>query len=482
MLPVATELVKRLGWLIRLRWLAVLAVACAIEVGGRALALTLPRGPLYTILAALAAYNLLLFLVHRNLPPPGAGTDIGRTSWLARLLVPRTFWGLGLEGDVLQAARFAMLQIGLDLVFLALLLHYSGGIENPLSYAYVFHIIVASILLSRRATYAVASVGLLLVSVVGLGECWGLLAHHHLGGPWSGAAYRSPALVAGHLAILGATLFFSGYICSTIAVNLRQRERDIVLLSRDLQGKADDLIQAYEALSRTEEAKSRYMRKVAHELRGPLGTIQTALRTVLSGRAGADPAVSRDLIGRAERRAAELSAVTGDLLELSRARDARIAQTRTSVDLAQLARDVATDAAAAAREAGITLDLELAPGIGAQEGDPVALRQLLANLLGNAVRYTPRGGRIWLRARKDGTILRLEVQDTGIGIQAEDLPRIFDEFFRAKNAREHAENGTGLGLAIVKAVAERHGGTVSVESVPGQGSRFMVGLPEVSGP
>ena len=480
MLPVATELVKRLGWLIRLRWLAVLAVAVSIELGGRVLSLALPRGPLYAVLAALAACNLLLLLVHRGLRPPGAGTDIGRTSWLARLLVPRTFWGLGLEGDVLQAARFAMLQIGLDLVFLALLLHFSGGIENPLSYAYVFHIIVASILLSRRATYLVATFGLLLVSVVGLGECWGLLAHHPLGGPWSSGAYNDLALVVGHLVVLGATLYFSGYVCSTIAVNLRQRERDIVLLSQDLRRKADDLIQAYEELSRTEEAKSRYMRKVAHELRGPLGTIQTALRTVLSGHA-TDPEVSRDLIGRAERRAAELSAVTADLLELSRARDARIALTRTSVDLSQLLREVATDAAATAREAGITLDLELVAGIGAYEGDPVALRQLLANLLGNALRYTPRGGRIWFRARRDGTILRIEVQDTGIGIQADDLPRIFDEFFRARSAREHAENGTGLGLAIVKAVVERHGGTVSVESAPGQGSRFLVELPEVCG-
>jgi len=95
----------------------------------------------------------------------------------------------------------------------------------------------------------------------------------------------------------------------------------------------------------------------------------------------------------------------------------------------------------------------------------------------NAVRYTPRGGSVAVRLQRTDSALRLEVEDTGIGIPKDDLPRIFEEFFRSANARSHTSDGTGLGLSIVKAVAEQHGGSVSVESEQGKGTRFTVDLP-----
>jgi len=108
----------------------------------------------------------------------------------------------------------------------------------------------------------------------------------------------------------------------------------------------------------------------------------------------------------------------------------------------------------------------------------LALRELVGNLLGNALRYTPRGGQVSARLiAPPGGPLRLEVQDTGIGIAAEDLPHIFDEFYRAANARAHSSAGTGLGMAIVKATVERLGGSVAVESRVGEGTRVIVDLP-----
>ena len=105
------------------------------------------------------------------------------------------------------------------------------------------------------------------------------------------------------------------------------------------------------------------------------------------------------------------------------------------------------------------------------------MQQLIGNLVSNAIRYTPRGGRVTIRVRKTGEKLRIEVADTGIGIPSADLERVFDEFYRSANAREHTGDGTGLGLSIVKAVAEQHGGAVSVASAVGQGTTFTVELP-----
>ena len=97
--------------------------------------------------------------------------------------------------------------------------------------------------------------------------------------------------------------------------------------------------------------------------------------------------------------------------------------------------------------------------------------------MSNAVRYTPHGGSVAVRLQRTDSALRLEVEDTGIGIPKDDLPRIFEEFFRSANARGHTSDGTGLGLSIVKAVAEQRGGTVSAESEPGRGTRVTVDLP-----
>jgi len=131
----------------------------------------------------------------------------------------------------------------------------------------------------------------------------------------------------------------------------------------------------------------------------------------------------------------------------------------------------------AAARAGVTVATEISPGLNPVEGDPAGLQQLVGNLVSNGIRYTPRGGRVTIRLLDTEGKLRIEVADTGIGIPAEDLHRVFDEFYRSANAREHTGDGTGLGLSIVKAVVEQHGGTVSVESTVGQGTTFTVELP-----
>jgi len=475
--PAAAELVERIGWLINLRWLAVVGVAGFLEVARRAFPVELEMGRLHAVLAGLAIYNGVLALIHRRLraASPAATPACSR---FARILLPGALLGLEGEGEAVRAAVFANLQITFDLIALALLLHFGGGLENPFIIFFVFHVIIASILLSRPATYLHTTLGFGLIATIGIGECVGLLRHFPLeGGVWRAGAYQEPKLVAAQLFVFGVTLFLAAYMGSTIAEHLRYREREAALLARAVAEQAAELDGAYRRLQAVESAKSQYMRKVSHELRGPLGTIQTALKVVLQRAAAVIPPEPRDLLERAERRAGELAEVTHDLLALSRAREGRLAVERTDVDLAAVVREQVADAAGDAERAGVTLAAEVPSDAAVVLGDARDLCQLCRNLLSNAIRYTPAGGRVAVRLDRQGERVRLEVEDSGIGIPEADLPRVFEEFFRCANARERVPAGTGLGLAIVRSAAEQHGGTVAVVSSPGRGTCFSVELP-----
>ncbi len=479
-LPVSSDLERRTAWFIRLRWLAAGAVVCMVGMARILGVSEVPAGSILGVVAILLAYNGVLHLVATRLRAKPAGRGWGSANSFARLLAPRTFLGLGDDGGVARGAFFAFVQITLDFVFLAVLLHFSGGIASLFSAFFVFHVVIASILLSRRATYLQTTIGFLLFTAVVLGEHFGILHHYPLQPAWPAEAYAAGA-TAVRLAVLGATLYLASYLCSTVSVDLRERVRGNVLLSRQIAGEKRKLEETYETLRESERAKSQYMRKVAHELRGPLSTIYTALKVVLQRMTQSSDSAARDLLERAERRAGELAAVTRDLLLLARAREAGVGEEREPVAVDTLLAEVIGDLRDSAERKNVTLSAE--PRCGRViSGDPAAIRQLLANLVENGIRYTKPGGSVTARLRSLKECVVLEVEDTGIGIAREDLPRIFDEFYRAANARECAADGTGLGLSICRVIAERHGGDIAVESRPGQGTCFTVTLPAPDDP
>ena len=524
-MPAAAELVERIKWLITLRWLAIVSVTVAVEIVRRPLGVTVASVPIWWVMAVLALYNLLLTAVSPGfgaVAPPGdrGGPStvmrvlsalalapaqlprlwlaLGRlthifalpgASWrrgngrrkpaatLDDLLVPRELWGLDDDRVVAGAATLASAQITVDLVAVAALVHYSGGLENPFIFYSVFHVVIASILLSRPATFLKAALGFVLISGVGLGEWLGVLRHVPLGLLPAEGAYLSGGFVLTQLFVLGSTLFLTAYIASAISAHQRSYEREAVQLSADVRHKNELLQAAYKRVRSVERSKSQYMRKVAHELKEPLAAIQMLLRTVQEGFAGEFPERSRGFLERAERRARELALLTQDLLTLSRAREGRAAVEPTEVRPDELVAATVAAMQDAASRAGVEVMTDLASGLATLEGDAAGLHQLLGNLVSNAVRYTPRGGNVTVRVRQSDAKLVIEVADTGIGIAPEDLPRVFEEFYRSTNARAHSGDGTGLGLSIVKAVAEQHGGAVSVESAVGQGTRVTVELP-----
>jgi signal transduction histidine kinase len=148
------------------------------------------------------------------------------------------------------------------------------------------------------------------------------------------------------------------------------------------------------------------------------------------------------------------------------------------VELDLAVRDAWSAVAARAAVKGVTLDIAIAADPRSAVVDPDALRQILTNLFDNGLRHTPAAGRITVRAARAGAAVTLSVTDTGSGIAAEHLPRIFERFYRADPGRARADGGTGLGLAIVKHLTEAHGGRVEAESTLGQGTTIRITLPQ----
>jgi heavy metal sensor kinase len=233
-------------------------------------------------------------------------------------------------------------------------------------------------------------------------------------------------------------------------------------------------------IQRLDEAfqqSKRFVADASHELRTPL----TILRGELEELAGdsALAADQRERIGSLLEEAERLTRIVEQLLTISRL-DAGEAQAEAvTCDLAGLAVSTAEQMAQLAEDRRIAVTCE-AEGPVLVQGDRARLKQVVVNLLDNAVKYTPVGGEITLRVSVQGGTAVLEVADTGIGIPAEALPHVFERFFRVDQSRSRDPDGAGLGLAIVKAICLAHGGGAEAESVPGRGSRFRVRLPLIA--
>lgn len=451
--PVDVELSQRIYWLIQLRWLASSAVIYGTFLSTTVLGVRLDPLPLYLIGAAIAIYNSF-FIVGLKWSEVVSG-----------------------KNGLAQARIMANAQIVTDLLFLTLLIHFSGGVENPLSFYFIFHVIIASILLSRRATFLQATVAIVLFGGLVLGEYTGIIAHVGLFGIARSAQAHDGLFVTIVLLVFSSTLYLSAYMATSIMGRMRARGKEILTLTAELEGKAQELEKAYNQLSQLEQVKSQHMRKVSQEMKAPLVAIQSALREVLGGQREEQPAGQRDAIVRAERRTRSLLTLVGDLLILSRAREMRLFTDRKPVDPLALTEKVVAQHAARAAERGVILSVRVPESAPTMFADPEALELLLSNLLSNAVNYTPNGGKVKLVLDSLEDNVRFQVSDTGIGIPSAEIPKVFNEFYRAENARRYTEEGTGLGLSIVRSIVDTHGGQIDLESQVGIGTTITVVLP-----
>ena len=253
----------------------------------------------------------------------------------------------------------------------------------------------------------------------------------------------------------------------------------IVLLFNRFSGKAIQRITAYAAAAQeANQAKSEFLANMSHELRTPLNAIIGFSEVLKQGQAGDLTARQKEFSGEIYDSGQHLLSLINDILDLSKIEAGKMTLELEKADLALLLEGCLAIVREKALAHGIRLQSRAAANLGAAMVDTRKFKQMVYNLLSNAVKFTPDGGRIVLEAQRTAAgQLEFSVSDTGIGIAAKDLPRLFTPFEQLDGSLARKYEGTGLGLSMVKRLAELHGGTVNAASELGKGSRFTVRMP-----
>ena len=617
---------------IRLRWFAAAGVLVSTFVLDNILNLPIAAWPLYAIGLSMFVYNFILrrYLEQRFTYP----TRVSGYDYQSLL----QFYWRGLERENLAEAasfdRFVQAQLSLDWLAMILLVHFTGGVTSPLLFFFVFHLIVASALLSRFACYLFATIAALVVAALALLEYSGTISHWSIG-MISEPLHENWLYVAAVLVFFAVSMYISVYLATTLTRFLRQRDEQLLRLQQSLSdayqliqtlysvtktvsstlnlgevldlvaesaakamqvrasaimlvGESDTIVdtvasfglsdqylnaspndvdqihcasrslstgqptiirdtskeegllcveaaraeglasvlcvpllirnkaegvlcvyssqpdqfierdaeflaalasagatavenaRAYEALETADKVKSDFLRMVTHEFRSPLSSVQSMLRLLELGIVDTLTDGQRDLVQRSQRRISHMMALVNDLLELAAGKMEVLQGKQQTVDLGIIIAQVTELFQPKALENGIQYAIELGTEPLLLSGYADSLERMVMNLVSNAVKYTPGGGAVAVKAWCEAGTINLEVSDTGIGIPEDALSRVFTEFYRARNARDLDVEGTGLGLVLVQDVVEQHGGKISVHSRVGEGSTFTVSLPQES--
>ena len=249
------------------------------------------------------------------------------------------------------------------------------------------------------------------------------------------------------------------------------------LFFTELQKQEKALREANIQLKEKDRIKDEYVARVTHDIKGHLAAIQSCLHIAADASSGPLNEKQSDFLGRSRRRTAQLSDFVIELLNLTQMRLSGHFEV-ASFSLPQTITKALTTVERKAKDKSITVTSNVEPSVDQIVANQFSITEVLTNLLFNAIKYTPDNKTVHLDAKSDADNVHIDITDTGIGIPAAELGNVFDEFFRATNAKKSEKDGTGLGLSIVKQIIDRHSGTISVRSEEGRGSTFSVVLPK----
>lgn len=261
------------------------------------------------------------------------------------------------------------------------------------------------------------------------------------------------------------------------AEELQAQAEELQSLTQELAARSVELEQKNLALEQATKAKSEFLAKMSHELRTPLNAIIGFTELLLTGAAGTLTPRQQEYLTDVYESSHHLLTLINDILDLAKIESGKIELQIEEVDLYSPLQDTLHLLTPEATKKKLPIENRVPPGEFLVMADAYRLQQVFNNLLSNAVKFTPTGGRVCVSACRKENMVAVTVADTGIGIKAEDIPKIFEEFKQVDSSIARHYGGTGLGLAIVKKIVEMHGGTIWVESTPGKGSAFTFTLP-----
>ncbi len=434
---------RRNRWLILLRWWAVGMLATMVLAVEMLVGLTIETYTVAAIAVVIAAYNVVLSRLLPHVPAAHA-----------------RFHGL----------HFALIQIIADLLALMALIHVTGGVESPFYPFFIFHVIIGSLILPGAVVALIITVALVLMITGAVFEAAGGLPHHAITGLFAVPLYQQPIYIASHFLIFTITLFVSNFLANSVSKELYLRERA--------------LTNAYTALEEAEQAKSRYVMSVVHDLKTPITAAITYLNMILERNFGE---VRKELEHPLERSRLRLSGAITTINDILQFTQLKLTSeiTRVDVNVTRIVDDIIQEMQIlfSARRIRVSSWTNADTDI-CCTGDPVLLRLALGNLVSNAHKYTPEGGAVEVHIRRHGNDVSIEVADSGIGVAAGEQQKIFNDFYRSLDAKKRGIEGTGLGLSVVQYIIRQHKGSIRLES-PSRlsageerpGSAFIITLP-----
>jgi signal transduction histidine kinase len=410
----------------------------------RILSIGLQTIPIYSVAGCLALYNTivlgLLNLAKKNYVHDG---------------MPR-----------LTVKKIIHFQISADLLILTILFHFSGGIENPFIIYYVFHMIIASILLSEWESYLQATLASGLLFLLVLLEYHEIIPHHPLEQFVAFDQHNYALYVFGRTAIVSSALYLVIFMTSSISTRLRRQEQGYW--------------QANQLLAQKDRIKDEYVQRVTHDIKGHLAAVKSSLDVVAKGFVGPLDPKQQEFVDRAVSRTQVLATFVRQLLKLTQMRlDNSVQIEEFSLDT--VVKSALEGARVRAADKRIRIESQIEGQFFRVSGDRMSFEEMIINLVLNAIKYTPEGGDIKVRAVEESEQISVTIKDNGIGIPEDELPKIFDEFYRASNARVKEKDGTGLGLSIARQIVERHGGRIWAKSQLGQGTTVGFTLSKLQG-
>ena len=426
-------------WFIRIRWIAVGMLIFATFITKNVFGVSVQDTQIY-ILSGLLLMTNVFHVVMINRIVKSAGIHV-----------------------VKLVKRELHVQITLDLFILTCILHFSGGIENPLIIFFFIHMVIASSIFSKFKTYIHTVSAIILLVALGWSEYKEIIPHYPLDGFIEHSFYQNKEI------ILGAGSFF--IFTAILIVRLTQ-----MVISRALKVE-DAYVQTNIQLVKKDVLQSKYVLRVTHNIKGHLAAIMSNLRVVQANMVGDLNTKQQELVDRSYNRSELLENFVTELLSLHRKRLKQEPEFE-EVSLVDITSKLISMTNTLAKEKGQIFTYHIDKTIPSFNGNPLTLNELFGNLLTNAVKYTPSGGDIRMTITNIDKYILSEISDTGVGIPEDEITKVFNEFYRASNVEKGVKSGSGLGLSIVKQIVENHNGKMQVESQVGKGTKFLITLPK----